>query len=46
VLIAVFITATTPVALMLLVRASLFRDRIEHDAGKPGEEPSAAADDA
>lgn len=46
VLIAVFITATTPVALMLLVRASLFRDGIENDAGKPGKEPSAAADDA
>lgn len=46
VLIAVFITATTPVALMLLVRASLFRDRMENDAGKAGKEPSAAADDA
>jgi len=34
VLIAVFVTLTTPVTLMLLVRATLFRDRFESDSGK------------
>ncbi|EAR23117.1 monovalent cation/H(+) antiporter subunit G [Nitrococcus mobilis] len=32
ILIAIFLTLTTPVALMLLVRAALFRDRIEGQA--------------
>ncbi len=45
VLVAVFITVTTPVALMLLVRAALFRDRMEHDAGKSGKDTTAAADE-
>jgi multicomponent K+:H+ antiporter subunit G len=45
VLIAVFVTVTTPVALMLLVRASRFRERMENDAEKPGMDAPAAADD-
>ncbi|HEX6979115.1 MAG TPA: monovalent cation/H(+) antiporter subunit G [Alphaproteobacteria bacterium] len=32
VLIAVFVTVTTPVSLILLVRAALFRDRVEGNA--------------
>jgi len=32
ILIAVFITVTTPVSLILLVRAALFRDRVEGNA--------------
>ena len=36
VLIAVFVTVTTPVTLMVLVRAALFRDRSENTAGVPG----------
>jgi multicomponent K+:H+ antiporter subunit G len=47
ILIAVFMTITTPVTLMLLVRAALFRDR--HEAARresmvgatPGERPEA-----
>jgi multicomponent K+:H+ antiporter subunit G len=35
-LIAVFVTVTTPVTLMILVRAALFRDRSENAAGVPG----------
>ena len=38
ILIAIFITVTTPVSLMLLVRAALFRDRAEgniRDLGDP-----------
>ena len=35
-LIAVFITITTPVTLMILVRAALFRDRLENADGVPG----------
>lgn len=38
ILIAIFITLTTPVSLMLLVRAALFRDRAEgnvHDPDRP-----------
>jgi multicomponent K+:H+ antiporter subunit G len=34
-LIGVFITATTPVTLMLLARAALYRDRTEGDANVP-----------
>ena len=37
VLIAVFLTVTTPVTLILLARAALFRDRTE--APEPGEKP-------
>jgi multicomponent K+:H+ antiporter subunit G len=36
VLIAAFIFVTTPVTLMLLVRAALYRDRSEGNAGVPG----------
>ena len=36
ILIAVFVTVTTPVTLMVLVRAALFRDRSENTAGVPG----------
>lgn len=35
VLIAIFITVTTPVTLMLLARAALYRDRTEGRAGVP-----------
>jgi len=35
-LIAAFVTVTTPVTLMLLVRAALYRDRSENAAGVPG----------
>lgn len=34
-LIAVFVTATTPVTLMLLARAALYRDRAEESASVP-----------
>lgn len=40
-LIAIFVTVTTPVTLMLVARASLYRDRIEGDASVP---PHYAAD--
>lgn len=36
-LIAIFLTVTTPVTLILLARAALFRDRTE--ASEPGEKP-------
>jgi multicomponent K+:H+ antiporter subunit G len=36
VLIAVFVTATTPVTLVLLARAALYRDRSEGAADAPG----------
>lgn len=35
VLISVFVTVTTPVTLMLLARAALYRDRAEHQEGVP-----------
>jgi multicomponent K+:H+ antiporter subunit G len=35
-LITVFVTVTTPVTLMILVRAALFRDRSENADGVPG----------
>jgi multicomponent K+:H+ antiporter subunit G len=34
-LIAVFLTLTTPLSLMLVVRAALFRDRLEGNPGVP-----------
>jgi multicomponent K+:H+ antiporter subunit G len=37
-LIAVFVTVTTPVTLMILVRAALFRDRSEKAHGVPGQD--------
>ena len=37
ILIGIFITITTPVTLMLLSRAALYRDRIENVAGVPEE---------
>jgi multicomponent K+:H+ antiporter subunit G len=42
ILIAVFVTLTTPVTLMLLARASLYRDRIEGSRDVPA--PEAAED--
>ena len=42
-LIAVFLTVTTPVTLILLARAALFRDRTE--ASEPGEKPVPADGD-
>jgi multicomponent K+:H+ antiporter subunit G len=48
VLIAVFLTVTTPVTLMLLVRAALYRDRSEGEPDAPGfeglSEPPAQSD--
>jgi multicomponent K+:H+ antiporter subunit G len=38
ILIAVFVTLTTPVTLMLLVRAALYRDRTEGSRDVPAEE--------
>lgn len=35
ILIAVFLTITTPVAMMLLVRAALYRDRVENNREVP-----------
>lgn len=40
VLIAIFIVVTTPVSLMLLVRAVLYRDRIEGKGDVPSFEPT------
>jgi multicomponent K+:H+ antiporter subunit G len=40
VLIAVFVTVTTPVTLTLLVRAALYRDRSENAAGVPAADAS------
>lgn len=39
ILIGVFVTVTTPVTLMLLGRAALFRDRTERNDGVPPFEP-------
>lgn len=38
ILIAVFVTLTTPVTLMLLARAALYRDRMEGTKPMPGED--------
>ena len=38
ILIAVFVTLTTPVTLMLLARAALYRDRMEGMKPMPGED--------
>jgi multicomponent K+:H+ antiporter subunit G len=46
ILIAIFITLTTPVSLMLLVRAALFRDRAEGDVRDLERPPSSAGLDA
>lgn len=43
VLIAVFLTVTTPVTLMLLVRAALFRDRVEAASGDGNKETAPEA---
>lgn len=42
ILIAVFLTLTTPISLMLVVRAALYRDRQAGDADVPGLEPPPA----
>jgi multicomponent K+:H+ antiporter subunit G len=46
ILIAVFLTVTTPVSLMLLARAALYRDRTENNGGVPSIEPDPANSDA
>lgn len=46
ILIAVFVTVTTPVSLMLLARASLYRDRTENNDGVPPFEPAVKSDDS
>ncbi|WAC25721.1 monovalent cation/H(+) antiporter subunit G [Ancylobacter sp. SL191] len=38
-LIALFLTITTPVTLMLLARASLYRDRVEGNGAAPERDP-------
>ncbi|MBB3771937.1 multicomponent K+:H+ antiporter subunit G [Angulomicrobium tetraedrale] len=38
-LIALFITITTPVTMMLLARASLYRDRVEGNRAAPEHDP-------
>lgn len=43
ILISVFVTVTTPVTLMLLARAALYRDRAEGQAGVPPFEPTDSA---
>jgi len=35
ILIGIFVTATTPVTLMMLARAALYRDRVENDERAP-----------
>ncbi|OYW30634.1 MAG: potassium:proton antiporter [Caulobacter sp. 12-67-6] len=44
VLIAVFLTLTTPISLMLVVRAALYRDRQAGDAAVPSLKPTVTAD--
>jgi len=39
VLIAMFVTITTPVTMMLLVRAALYRDRVEGSPAAPERDP-------
>ncbi|MGA0564597.1 monovalent cation/H(+) antiporter subunit G [Ancylobacter sp. VNQ12] len=39
VLIALFVTITTPVTMMLLARASLYRDRVEGNPAAPERDP-------
>ncbi|GLK70931.1 monovalent cation/H(+) antiporter subunit G [Ancylobacter dichloromethanicus] len=39
VLIGLFVTITTPVTLMLLASASLYRDRVEGNDAAPGKDP-------
>ncbi|OJY71758.1 MAG: cation:proton antiporter [Sphingobium sp. 66-54] len=45
VLIAIFVTLTTPITLMLLARAALYRDRSEGSAGVPQDLESVSASD-
>jgi multicomponent K+:H+ antiporter subunit G len=40
ILILVLVTVTTPVTLMILVRAALFRDRVESTSAVPGRDPT------
>ncbi len=42
ILIAVFVTLTTPVTLMMLARATLYRDRVEGGSASP-KSPAAGA---
>jgi multicomponent K+:H+ antiporter subunit G len=44
ILIAIFVSITTPVTLMLLVRAALYRDRLEGGIAKPDPKASPAED--
>jgi multicomponent K+:H+ antiporter subunit G len=46
ILIAVFMTVTTPVTLILLTRAALYRDRTENNDGVPAYEPASERADA
>jgi multicomponent K+:H+ antiporter subunit G len=43
ILIAVFVTLTTPVTLMMLARATLYRDRVEGGSASPKSTPAAGA---
>lgn len=39
VLVALFVTITTPVTMMLLARAALYRDRVEGNPAAPAQDP-------
>jgi multicomponent K+:H+ antiporter subunit G len=43
ILIGIFVTVTTPVTLMLLGRAALYRDRAEHNPDVPSTNPPSGA---
>ncbi len=45
ILIAIFVTLTTPITLMLLARAALYRDRIEGSQNVPDDRAATAAFD-
>src|SRR3546814_11015425 len=46
ILIAIFVTLTTPITLMLLARAALYRDRIEGSENVPDDRVATAAFEA
>ena len=39
-LLGLFVTVTTPITLMLLARAAVFRDRVEGNPAVPSREPA------
>ena len=46
ILIAVFVTLTTPLTLMLLARAALYRDRLAGDMSVPGDDDNGSSSPA